>query len=296
MLPPTRRCWLSALCLAWLSLLPIQPAAAGGSAPVATFDWATAETLLALEASPVAMGSLQAFHTWTGNRYAQADIIDVGVQSLPNVELLSHIEPRWILLPPRQAHLGVKMEGIAPTTVLRPYPYAGEQDLLATLDAFTLETGKLVGREREARRLIAETDAHFTALKETLDPQPPLLVVQLQDERHARVYGEHSLFAAVLERLGLQSAWQGATNAWGYSLVGVDELFAIDNVRLVVIQGAYPSGFETRLARSGMWQYLPSVRRGDELVLPAGFWIAGTLPSARRFADALVQALENPDA
>ncbi|MGM0913096.1 MAG: hypothetical protein ACQEXC_05115 [Pseudomonadota bacterium] len=40
------------------------------------------------------------------------------------------------------------------------------------------------------------------------------LVVQFMDERHVRVFGEGGLYQAVMDRLGLENAWRGETNAW----------------------------------------------------------------------------------
>ena len=280
---------------AWFGLLLMVVSAAGWtetSRPVATFDWGIAETLLALDVAPVAMGSVHAFHDWTGDTYASSEIIDVGVQTLPNLELLDRMSPRRILLPPRHRHREALMSRLGKTARLDHYPYAGsEGDFWPRMRAFTEEAGELVGKAPEARRLIRETAEHFDELASRLNGQaPPLLVVQLQDERHLRVYGEHSLFQAVLERLGLKNAWQGSTNQWGYTLVGLDELLTME-ARLVIIEGALPVGIERRLSSSGMWRLLPSVRRGDTIVLPSSFWIAGTLPSANRFAEALVEAL-----
>ncbi|WP_337133788.1 ABC transporter substrate-binding protein, partial [Staphylococcus aureus] len=86
------------------------------------------------------------------------------------------------------------------------------------------------------------------------------------DARHVRVFGANGLFQAVLDRLGLENAWQGDTNYWGFSLVGVEELLKLD-ARLVVVE-PYPEGVETKLAASGLWQRQPSVRDGSLVTLP----------------------------
>jgi ferric hydroxamate transport system substrate-binding protein len=110
------------------------------------------------------------------------------------------------------------------------------------------------------------------------------------DERHVRVFGENGLFQAVLERLGLENAWQGDTNVWGFSLVGLEALIERE-ARLVVVE-PYPTGVEEKLARSALWQRLPSVRDDSLITLPP-VWSFGALPSARRFAELLVAALND---
>ena len=98
-----------------------------------------------------------------------------------------------------------------------------------------------------------------------------------------------------LKQLGLCNAWKGATNQWGYAQVGVENLFDTE-ARLVIIRSYNSAGLEEQIARTALWSYLPSVRRGDVIVLPSTFWIAGGLPSALRFAESLVEALETPTA
>ena len=80
---------------------------------------------------------------------------------------------------------------------------------------------------------------------------------------------------------------------WGYTQVSVENLFDIE-ARLVIIRSYNSAGIEEQIARTALWHYLPSVQRGDVVVLPSTFWIAGGLPSALRFAESLIEALEEP--
>lgn len=260
---------------------------------VAVFDWTIAETLLSLDPSAVSLGNTAAFHTWTGDDYEDANIIDIGTQTFPNMELLSSFEPHYILLSPSQVRLGQRLASVAPYTIIQSYPYVGNRSgsLWSNFDAFALEIGVSVDRKVEAEELAAETRSHLEELQNNLSSQPPLLVIQLVNEHYVRVYGDNSMFQEVLQQLGLSNAWTEKTNQWGYSLVSIRELFNVEEARLVVIESAFPIGIENNIETSGMWRYLPSVQQGDSVVLSSSFWIAGALPSAQRFANALVKAL-----
>jgi iron complex transport system substrate-binding protein len=268
--------------------------AAKGPSSISVFDWTIAETLLSLEPDSASLGNIDAFHTWTGAEYKDTDITDIGTQTFPNMELLSNISPERILLSPSQTRLGQRLQDIAPTTIIQSYPYVSNRhdSLWASLDAFTLEIGRAVNQREEAEKLISNTRSHLDALKNEIKPQPPLLIVQLVNEHYVRVYGDNSMFQGVLKKLDLSNAWTEKTNQWGYSLVSIRELFNVEEARLVVLESAFPVGIENRIDTSGMWRYLPSVRRGDFIVLPSSFWIAGAHPSAQRFADALAKALQ----
>jgi ABC-type Fe3+-hydroxamate transport system substrate-binding protein len=278
-------------------LLTANAALAAEKTPsIAVFDWTIAETLLSLDPGFVSLGNVAAFHTWTGDDYGNANIIDIGTQTFPNMELLSSIGPDRILLSPSQVRLSQRLADLAPVTIIQSYPYVRNKSdsLWARFDAFTLEIGISVDRKSEAEQLTADTKAHIETLGDKIVAQPPLLIIQLVNEHYVRVYGDNSIFQGVLQQLGLTNAWTGRTDQWGRSLVSIRELFNInlEEARLVIMESAFPVGIEEKIETSGMWRYIPSVQRRDFIVLPPSFWIAGAQPSAQRFANALVRALK----
>lgn len=125
------------------------------------------------------------------------------------------------------------------------------------------------------------------------DWDEPLLIIRALDSHHVRVFGKNSLVQAVLDRLDLSNAWQEPTNQRGFSIVGAEELIRID-ARLVVLEGPQLSGnIASQLSGRGLWQYVPSIRENNLMTVPP-FWVFGALPSALRFAESLVEALEEP--
>lgn len=262
---------------------------------IAAFDWAIGEVLLSLNSGPVFMGNTAAFHTWTNNKYIDANIIDIGSPIFPNMELLSKNSPQNIFLAPRQTPMEALLANIAPSTIINSFPFLKNrnEDLWVRFDAFTREIGELSNRGETAEQLIADTQSHFESLKDELGPQPPLLVVQLITEQHVRVFGDNSMLQGVLQRLGLRNAWTGKTDHWGRSLVTVSELFnvSLESARLVIVESAFPIGMEENIEISGLWRHHPSIQRRDFVVLPPSFWTAGVHSSAQYFADSLVEAL-----
>lgn len=279
--------------LGWL-WLAAAPAVASDSSGLATLDWTLAETLVALGAAPDAVAQVDDYHGWVGEPRLPGNVADLGLRSQPNVELLAHLDPAHILISPMFGHLAPRLERIGAVDTREIYTPQG--DTWSQILILTRELGLANGRRDEAEALIATTEAHFEALRQALpEDTPPLLVVQFMDERHVRVFGEHGLFQAVMNRLGLENAWQGETNYWGFSLVGLEELLELD-ARLVVVE-PYPVGAEEKLADSALWQHHPSVRDDSLITLPP-VWSFGALPSAQRFAELLVAelvAIPGPD-
>ncbi|MGU5661379.1 ABC transporter substrate-binding protein [Aeromonas sanarellii] len=276
---------------------PAQPAAADlpqaevvKSVPrIATIDWTVAEILLALGVAPLAMGDVESYRAWVGEPTLPAEVVDIGLRMQPNRELLAELKPDLILISPLMASLESTLSRIAPVQSIALYePDAG---LWQRLYEATLTIAALVNKTAEAERQLAALERDLARMKGQLPTDlPPLLVVQFIDERHVRVFGRHSLFEAVMERLGLRNAWLGETNAWGFAVVSLEQFLALPEARLVVVD-PIPVGVSERLQEPCLWQHLPLVKQGKVLHLPA-VWSFGGLLAARRFADLLSGALQ----
>ncbi|MEA3250847.1 MAG: iron-siderophore ABC transporter substrate-binding protein [Pseudomonadota bacterium] len=290
--PHTASSLIAALLLALLvASLPARPASADVSSNtpprLATIDWTIAETLLGLGVTPLGIAQTGAYRDWVGAPELPATVADLGLRAQPNLELLADLAPERILISPMFASLESRLSQVAPVSTVALY--AREGPLWPNLLAATREIAELANRPQAAERLIAASQARIAALADTLPPiERPLLMVQFMNARHVRIFGENSLYDAVLDRLGLANAWTGATNSWGFSLVGLEALAGID-ARLVVVE-PLPAGVEAALADSGLWRRLEPVRNDRVVTLPP-VWSFGGLPSAQRFAEQLTAAL-----
>ncbi|WP_447830893.1 ABC transporter substrate-binding protein [Aeromonas salmonicida] len=256
---------------------------------IATVDWTIAETLLALGVTPLAVGDVSAYRAWVGEPLLPADVVDIGLRAQPNRELLAELKPDRILISPLAAPLAPTLSRIAPVQSIALYD--PQTDLWQRLHEATLTIAALVNKTAEANVLLTDLNRELEQMKQTLPAElPPLLVVQFIDERHVRVFGRHSLFEAVMQRLGLCNAWQGETNAWGFSVASLEQFLSIPEARLVVVD-PIPVGVSERLQEPGLWQHLPLVQQAPVLHLPA-VWSFGGVLAARRFATLLSEALQ----
>ncbi|MCL7931012.1 ABC transporter substrate-binding protein [Halomonas llamarensis] len=275
--------------LAFLTFFSI--AYAGERQPIATFDWAVAETLSILDIAPLGVMQLNTYNEWTDKKIISCDAIELGLGSMPNLELVSHLNPSLIL--GDNTSPNGKLTNIAPTENISLFPITG--DPWQAMQDFTLALAERVGRNEEAKRFIHEYEQQFSKLRYRLSgDEEPLIIIQFRDDRHVWIYGENSLLQGALDQLGLTNAWNKPTNYVGVSTVSIDELPAIEG-RLVVLKSPhYTSSIGDRLDRDGLWQALLRLRNGNAVYLPVEYWPVGGLPSALRFADALVEALEAP--
>lgn len=256
---------------------------------IATVDWTVAETLLALGVTPLAVGDVSSYRAWVGEPLLPAEVVDIGLRAQPNRELLAELKPDRILISPLATPLAPTLSRIAPVQSIALYD--PQTDLWQRLHEATLTIAALVNKTAEAERLLAGLDRDLAQMRTELPADlPPLLVVQFIDERHVRVFGRHSLFEAVMQRLGLRNAWQGETNAWGFSVASIEQFMALPAARLVVVD-PIPVGVSERLQEPGLWQHLPLVQQAPVLHLPA-VWSFGGVLAARRFASLLNEALQ----
>lgn len=274
-------------------LLCILPAHASRPAQVVALDWTLTETLLALGVTPIGIAQADGYQNWVGVPSLPVEVIDLGLRSQPNLELMASLQPQRILVSPLFKNMLPRLSRIAPVETLELF--APHVDTWQQVLAYTRKLAQLVDRAEAGEELIAHTQNRLLQLRGQLasqarnSQQKAVLLVQLMDDRHVRVFGQHGLYHAVLAQLGLENAWQGTTNYWGFSLVGMEALADVD-AHLVVVE-PYPAGVKKRLSTNGLWQHLPAVRQGNVSELPA-VWSFGALPAAGRFAELLVAALQ----
>ena len=267
----------------------LSAAAAPDTPRVAAIDWGQVQTLIAIGAPPVAMAQVASYGDWVGGPAVPDSVRELGLRVQPNMELLSQLDLDVITITPMYENSRARLTQVAPVESIDVYYHEGSA-WDNTVDS-TRALAKLVHREAAAERFIESTRAEVEQLAQRVpaDTQP-LLVVQFIDARHVRVFGDDSLIGNVMSRMGIANAWQEETNFWGFALVPIERLAAIENARMAVVDPV-PVGVPEEIAESVLWQHLPAVRDQAVLDLPA-VWSFGGLPSATRFARGLADAYD----
>ncbi|MEP9349430.1 ABC transporter substrate-binding protein [Xanthobacter sp. KR7-225] len=286
-----RRLSRRAVLAAAAALLAARPA--GAAAPrVATLDWALLETLLAMDVTPVAAAELVLFARVAVEPPVPANVVDLGLRGMPNFEALRRAAPDLIFNSAYYVASEPKLRLIAPVETLSIYargepPFARAADAAARVAAAT-------GRPDAAAALITATEDTLAGCRAALAGRParPLLVINLGDARHFRVFGRDSMFGEVLARLGLANAWTAATSYAASAPVGLEALARFADAELVILPPVPPDARRI-LPQSAIWRALPSVREQRVVVLGSMNPFGG-LPTAMRFSRLLTQALTHP--
>lgn len=196
------------------------PAAAPAGQRVAAVTWSLVETLVALGVEPVAVADRRGYSKWVAHPPLPRDSVDVGRRIEPNLTVLAGTRPDVIVMSGLYAELVRTLERIAPVVTLdiyvprgRPLDLAREvTDCLALRFSRQADAARLVGRLETATGSLAQAARRSS-------PPGPAYIVAFRDADHVRVYGENSLFGEVLARAGIDNAWRGKTNFWGFASV-----------------------------------------------------------------------------
>lgn len=261
---------------------------------IVSLDYALASTLLSMGAKPLGVASLADWSRWVVEPAMPDDVVDIGSSWEVNFELLAALKPDLILTTPYLEALRGKLEGFAPVLSVPVYSGAGKPVLPAAYKA-TLTVGDFIGRGGAARAFLERADQTFDRCRRQLaGVDERVMMINITDPRHARIFGAPGLYHGVLERLGIRNAWSGTGNYWGFQTIGIEELAAYDapDIRLFAFEPV-PRGVMPKLSSSPIWQALPATQSGRFGVLP-GVLMFGMVREAMRFAEIITERLVRP--
>jgi ABC-type Fe3+-hydroxamate transport system substrate-binding protein len=277
------------------------------SAPhrIVTMSWELTETLLALGVTPIGTSLPDWYRSTVVAPLLPASVVDIGLLYQPNFDVLQMLDPDLFLITPGHAPAKASLERLAPTLTLAafmssPAPYQALCDETAELAARLQRPARATALIEAAAHTVEDvrlrlgTRAALTAA--------PVIVADLVDDRHLRVYGRGSLFDEMLAKLGVVNAVHprigtNGTNAgagvWateaGFALVPLQRLVEARQASLLLV-GPVAAPMRAALERNAIWRALPAVRNKRVVTLPV---IApyGGLVSMQRFARAVDAAL-----
>lgn len=261
-----------------------RPARSEGGRPlrVACLDWSGAEALLSLGVPPAGVIDPAGYARTMVEPALPASVVDLGAGWAPNVEMLQHVAPDLILLPPWPGHYG-PIERIAPVEVL-PVRAAG-LDAIDTARQALSDLARRIGATMPAARTGDAFDATIAQARGALAGhrgRPVYYVFLSPDGREVAVSTTGGLVDDVLVRLGLANAWRGEASSWGVARAGIEEL-AGDPEALIVHadEGMLTRVTLERLSRNRIWRRLPAVQAGHVYAVPPIYRFGGLATGAR---------------
>ncbi|KFX22750.1 iron-hydroxamate transporter substrate-binding subunit [Pectobacterium atrosepticum] len=290
---PLRRRLLTALLL---SPLAYSAASKGGTSifpdlnRIVALEWLPVELLLALGITPFAIADKHNYNLWVKEPALPESVIDVGLRTEPNLELLTQIRPSLILYSKGYGPSIAKMSRISP---MLGFGFSSEQGKpLTSAQASVMQLADALNMKAAGERHLTELAQFLQQERITLQPytERPLLLITLIDSRHVLIIAKNSLFQEVMDHVGIENAWRGETSFWGSTIVGIERLADIGDANVLCFEHG-DSAISAQLDNNPLWQAMPFVRQQRLQRVPAVWLYGGTL-SAMRFCRILNQALE----
>ena len=290
MLPVARRRLLAAMALSPLLWQQTLRAETVDTHRIVALEWLPLELMMTLGVVPMAAAELFNYRDWVGGLELPASVIDVGLRTEPNLELLTQLKPSLILYSSGYGPSPERLSRIAPS---QGFAFnSGDGKPLSSARRSIMQLAQRIDKVPQAQAHLAMFDRFMADMRVRLAPRvsKPLLLMSLIDARHAIVFGQGSLFLEALQQLGLQSAWQGETNFWGSAVIGIERLAAVHDAEAI----CFSHGDDALMAQIGateLWQSLPFVRQQRFRRVPT-VWFYGATLSVMEFCRTLDRALE----
>ena len=258
---------------------------------VIALDWALTETVLSLGINPIGVADVQGYQSWVKKPELNDSAMDVGSRREPNLELITELKPDVILISQHMLSMYEKLNAIAPTLVYTVY--SNKKTPLVSAKDITLQLGKLLNKDQQAREVIIKTEQRLSdngdKIRRIQSNNKPLLFIRFINDKTVRVHSEGSLAQATIDEMRLVNAWQEVTNMWGFTTAGFEAL-AQHQQSNVLIFGPLKEAEKKQLTQSALWQAMAFTRSNLVYELPA-IWTFGGLISAQRFSDNITQQL-----
>ncbi|MDN2487515.1 Fe(3+)-hydroxamate ABC transporter substrate-binding protein FhuD [Kosakonia sacchari] len=255
---------------------------------IVALEWLPVELLLALGVAPYGVADVQSYNLWVNEPALPASVIDVGLRTEPNLELLTQMKPSWLVWSAGYGPSEAKLAKIAPG---RGFTFSDGKKPLAMAKHSLNEMAQILNLEAAARKHLDEFDALIEARKPHFARRGdrPLLMITLLDPRHVLAFGPNCLFQEVLDSMGIHNAWHGETSFWGSVAVGIDRLAEYKDVDVICFDHGNEQDMQ-KLMATPLWQAMPFVRAGRFQRVPA-VWFYGATLSAMHFTRVLDNAL-----
>src|SRR5690606_33639310 len=266
---------------------------------IVALEWTYAEDLLALGIQPAGVADVAGYETWVNVEPALADsVVDVGTRQEPSLEAIAALEPDMIIgVQFRHEPIYADLSAIAPTLLFNPYPGEDGPDQYQEMRETFLTIAEAVQREDEAVQVLTEMEQTFTDAAARLDEsglenRQFALVQGFSSEGvpQVRLFTDNSMAVQILEQVGLENAWDGGFEVYGFSTVGIEGLANVQSANLLYVVQDDDNIFANQ-ADNPVWNSLEFVQEERTYSLGGDTWLFGGPLSAELFVNQTVDLL-----
>lgn len=268
---------------------------------VVALEWNLVEDLLALGIQPVGVADIDGYEKWVKAKPALSDnVTDVGTRQEPSLESIADLNPDLILgVQFRHEPIYDQLSKIVPTLLFDPYPAQDETDQYDRVRDNFQTVAKAVDRTQRAQATIEDLNRTFDQARQRLAQanatgQPVTLAQAFTQEGSPtlRLFTDNALAIQVLERLGLDNAWEGGFQTYGFSTVGLESLERVENATFLYVAQPDDDPINGTYSDDPVWENLTFVQQERVYPLGSDVWLFGGPLSAGYLAESTAETLE----
>lgn len=268
---------------------------------VVALEWTYVEDLLAAGVQPVGAADVAGYEQWVDVQPAlDASVTDVGDRQEPSLESIAALDPDLIIgVQFRHEPILDQLEAIAPTVLFNPYPEldAGVSQFEEMTQTFTT-IAAAVGRSEQAETVLDQMQATFDEVgvelaAAQLDTQRFALAQGFTAEEAAtiRMFTSNAMAVEIIENLGLENAWPGEPDPFGFNTVDIEALTQVGDAHFLYVAQEEDNIFTGALADNPIWQDLEFVQQERIHPLGGDTWLFGGPLSAEVLARDVAEVL-----
>ena len=266
---------------------------------VVTLEWVNTENLVTLGVQPVGAADLKGYRAWVSSAAVTGTPVDVGLRGEPSLESVAEAQPDLILGISDSIPEGAmaQMEKIAPVVVLKGADATRPAELMRQN---FVTTAKLVGKEAEAERTLADLEARISTAKGRVEaagkagaPYVFSYLYEAGNQVALRMHGSGSQPGYFAEQLGLKNAWADAGDQqWGLSDADIEGLTKLPaDTEFLYWGNAESDPVTTTLPKNAVWKRLGFVQQDAVTKAADKIWVYGGPASMMQWVDDVARAV-----
>lgn len=277
---------------------------AGTPKRIVALQWNYVEDLLTLGVQPVGVADIQTMKKFVnlGDLVLSNDTVDVGLRYEPNLEVIAQLEPD-LTIGDISSHGNIhdKLSSIAPTILFNPYPMQDDGiSRMEEMEQTFMTIADIVGRHEQGvaalERMNQKLDQAKAIVQASEAAGKPFVLVMTgsykDDYTKFRIWTQNARASEIIEKMGMENAWNVNYTQYGYSEIGLEHLTTIQDANFFYIAGGGHDPFMTSLYMDNpVWMNLKFVEEGRIYPLGGDTWLYGGPISAEILADKVVEAV-----
>jgi iron complex transport system substrate-binding protein len=264
---------------------------------VVALEWAYVENLLALGIQPIGVADIRGYNTFVDVEPRLVEtVVDVGTRQEPSLEAIAQLEPTLIIgTQPRHEAIYNSLSAIAPTLLFNPYPDSNNLTQFDEMQQTFRAIAERVNRRDAGEVVLRQMQATFKTASDRLRSMSlannSFILGQFNEAApQIRLFTDNALAVQVLSQIGLENAWKGQPDRFGFNTVGVEAFPSIEQANFLYIAADNNSHLK-QLQNHPVWKGLKFVQDNRFYSIGSDTWVFGGPKSAQILVERVTAAL-----